>query len=63
MAKFQSKKTDLTVSVGSRFITFKNGNYETTNKDEIEVLEKCIDVIKVDGRRTTVASTVNNQEV
>ena len=46
MAIFKSAIVDKIVSSRIGFIHFKNGIYETVDKDEIEALEKAIDVIK-----------------
>jgi len=46
MAKYTSKKADLTVSYDGGFINFKNGVYDTTDKKQIEALEKAVDVEK-----------------
>lgn len=43
---FTSTKEDKIVSSKNGFIHFKNGKYETTDKDEIEALEKAIGVTK-----------------
>ena len=41
---FTSSKESKVVSSENGFIHFKNGRYETDNKDEIEALKKCEDV-------------------
>ena len=41
---FISSKESKVVSSKNGFIHFKNGRYETDNKDEIEALKKCEDV-------------------
>ena len=41
---FTSSKESKVVSSENGFIHFKNGKYETDNKDEIEALKKCVDV-------------------
>ena len=41
---FTSSKESKVVSSENGFIHFKNGKYETDNKDEIEALKKCEDV-------------------
>ena len=41
---FTSSKESKVVSSKNGFINFKNGRYETDNKDEIEALKKCEDV-------------------
>lgn len=41
---FTSSKESKVVSSENGFIHFKNGRYETDNKDEIEALKKCVDV-------------------
>ena len=41
---FTSSKESKVVSSKNGFIHFKNGKYETDNKDEIEALKKCGDV-------------------
>ena len=41
---FTSSKESKVVSSKNGFIHFKNGRYETDNKDEIEALKKCGDV-------------------
>jgi len=43
---FKSTKEDKIVSSKNGFIHFKNGIYETVDKDEIEALEKAINVTK-----------------
>ena len=43
---FKSTKEDKIVSSKNGFIHFKNGIYETVDKDEIEALEKALDVTK-----------------
>ena len=54
MAKFESKKLDQTVTFGGGiFVTFKDGVYETTNKDEIKLLKKCKNITEVGGRKAT----------
>jgi hypothetical protein len=41
---FTSSKESKVVSSENGFIHFKNGRYETDNRDEIEALKKCGDV-------------------
>ena len=41
---FTSSKESKVVSSKNGFIHFKNGKYETDNRDEIEALKKCGDV-------------------
>ena len=43
---FKSTKEDKIVSSKNGFIHFKNGSYETVDKDEIEALEKALNVTK-----------------
>lgn len=43
---FKSTKEDKIVSSKNGFIHFENGIYETVDKDEIEALEKAINVTK-----------------
>ena len=45
---FTSSKESKVVSSKNGFIHFKNGKYETDNKDEIEALKKCEDVFMVE---------------
>ena len=45
---FTSSKESKVVSSKNGFIHFKNGRYETDNKDEIEALKKCGDVFMVE---------------
>lgn len=45
---FKSTKEDKIVSSKNGFIHFKNGIYETVDKDEIEALEKALNVTKED---------------
>ena len=41
---FTSSKESKVVSSENGFIHFKNGKYETDNKDEIEALKKSVEV-------------------
>lgn len=43
---FKSTKEDKIVSSKNGFIHFKNGIYETVDKDEIEALDKALNVTK-----------------
>ena len=51
MAIFKSITVDKIVSSRNGFIHFKNGKYETDNKDEIEALKKCGDVFMVEAEK------------
>ena len=54
--KFTSTILDKTVSTDKGIITFRDGSYETTNKDEIKSLEKAKNVVKVGGRTVPTAA-------
>ena len=48
---FTSSKESKVVSSENGFIHFKNGRYETDNKDEIEALKKCEDVFMEEAEK------------
>ena len=51
---FISSRESKVVSSKNGFIHFKNGRYETDNKDEIEALKKCEDVFMEEAEEKVV---------
>lgn len=49
--KYISRESDKVVSTKNGFVTFKDGKYETTNKDEQQSLTKAKGVRRVDAQK------------
>lgn len=48
--KFKAAKTKVVRIGKGKYATFESGTFETTNKDEIALLEKAINVKKGDSK-------------
>ena len=55
MAKFTSRFPELAFYCCGELRKFYNGEYKTENKDEIEVLEKLADAVRVDEPKSEEA--------